>query len=118
VSGWKLRPETEFEFLSPEEEMDMWWNVVVFALIGVLAGAAARMWYSGQRPLRILVTMLLGMIGAVLGGLLSWTVWPAVEGQLSMGGLLTSFLGAVLVLVMSAIVAYARSRSVPGERVP
>jgi len=89
----------------------MFWNLVVFALIGVFTGAAARLFYPGRRPSRILGTMLLGMVGSVLGGLLSWVIWPEVNGQFSTGALLMSFIGAVLVVLFWAIVTYARGIS-------
>ena len=87
----------------------MWWNLGVFALIGLLAGASARLFYPGRQPMRILATLALGMAGSLLGGLLSRAFWPAVEGQFTSGALLMSALGAVLVLVAWAGVAYARS---------
>jgi uncharacterized membrane protein YeaQ/YmgE (transglycosylase-associated protein family) len=86
----------------------MLWNLVVFALLGLLTGAAARLFYPGREGTRIVGTMLLGMVGALLGGLLSWAFWPEVDGQFSTGALLMSVLGAVLVLVARACVAYAR----------
>jgi len=83
-------------------------NLVVFALIGLFAGAAARLFYPGRQAGRILGTMALGMVGSLLGGLLSWAFWPEVDGQFSSGALLLSILGAVLVLVIWASVSYAR----------
>jgi uncharacterized membrane protein YeaQ/YmgE (transglycosylase-associated protein family) len=91
-----------------EEKKIMLWNLVVFALIGVLTGAAARLFYPGREGGQILATLVFGTVGAVLGGLLSWAVWPEVDGQFSSGALLVSFLGAVLVLVARACVVYAR----------
>jgi uncharacterized membrane protein YeaQ/YmgE (transglycosylase-associated protein family) len=91
----------------------MMWNLLVFALIGLVAGGAARLFYPGREPLRILGTMALGMAGSLLGGLLSWVYWPAVEGSFTTGNLLMSVLGALLVLVFWAGVAYARSRGRP-----
>ena len=93
-------------------------DLVVFTVIGLLAGAAARLWYPGREPLRVAGTMLVGMGGAVLGGLVSWAVWSSVDGQLDPGALLTSFLGAVVVLGVWAWVAYARRISVPVRRSP
>jgi uncharacterized membrane protein YeaQ/YmgE (transglycosylase-associated protein family) len=94
------------------------WDLIVFALIGLLTGAAARVWYPGREAQRILGTILLGMAGSLLGGLISWGVWPAVDGQLTAGALLTSLVGAVLVVVAWAVVAYARSISAGPNRVP
>jgi uncharacterized membrane protein YeaQ/YmgE (transglycosylase-associated protein family) len=87
----------------------MLWNLVVFALIGLFVGGAARLFYPGRQPWRILGTLVLGVAGSLLGGLLSWTIWPAVESDIHTGALLISFLGAVLGLVLWAGVAYARS---------
>ncbi|HEV3255450.1 MAG TPA: hypothetical protein VG013_01095 [Gemmataceae bacterium] len=89
----------------------MLWNFVVFALIGLLAGGAARLFYPGRQPVKILATMVLGMAGALLGGLLSWAIWPPVQAEFSSGALLMSILGAVLALVLWAGVAYGRSIS-------
>jgi uncharacterized membrane protein YeaQ/YmgE (transglycosylase-associated protein family) len=86
-------------------------NLVVFAVIGLLAGAAARLFYPGRQPARILGTLVLGMVGSLLGGLLSWAYWPEVDGQFQAGALLVSILGAVLLLGFWAGVAYARSVS-------
>ena len=44
------------------------WNLLVFAVIGLLTGAAARLLYPGRRSTHILGTMLIGIIGAVAGG--------------------------------------------------
>lgn len=84
-------------------------NILVFALIGLLTGAAARLFYPGRQPMRILGTLAVGMAGALIGGVISWTTWPAVTGQFQVGNLLMSMLAAILVLVLWAGVAYARS---------
>jgi len=84
-------------------------NLLVFAVIGLLAGAAARLLYPGRRPLRVLGTMLIGMGGALGGGILSWIYWPFEDGQFQSGNLIVSFLGAMVVLAFSAGVVYVRS---------
>jgi uncharacterized membrane protein YeaQ/YmgE (transglycosylase-associated protein family) len=84
-------------------------NVLVFALIGVLAGTAGRMFYPGRQPLRILATLVLGMVGALAGGMISWFYWPMVEGQFQSGNLLMSVLGAMIAIVLWAGLAYGRS---------
>lgn len=86
----------------------MLWDLLVFAAIGLLAGAAARLLYPGRQAGEILVTVLLGATGALAGGMLSWSYWPYVNDHFHSGNLLISFLGAALVIVCSAGVAYAR----------
>ena len=94
------------------------WNLLVFALIGMLTGSAARMLYPGREPMRILGTLALGTAGALAGGMISWSYWPAAEDQFHSGNLLLSALGAVIVIVFSAGVAYARGFSAPRVTVP
>ena len=95
----------------------MWGPLVVFIVIGLLTGAAARLFCRGRELRKVAGSMLLGVVGALLGGLFSWSVWPVVEGQLYFGALLTSLSGAVLLLVAWAGVAYARNISVPSESI-
>ncbi len=85
------------------------WNLLVFAVIGVLTGAAARVLYPGRQSMHILGTMLIGIIGAVAGGVTSWIWWPAVEGVFLTGNLVLSLLGATMVIVLWAGVVYKRS---------
>lgn len=87
------------------------WNLLVFAVIGVLAGTAARMFYPGRQPTRIMGTLVLGMAGALAGGMLSWLFWPSVQDQFQSGNLLMSIVGAMLVIALWAGAAYTRSLS-------
>ncbi len=87
------------------------WNLLVFAVIGLLTGAAARLLYPGRQPTHALGTMLLGMIGALLGGMLSWAWWPAVDAEFHTGNLVLSLLGAMFAIAFYASVAYMRSFS-------
>jgi uncharacterized membrane protein YeaQ/YmgE (transglycosylase-associated protein family) len=84
------------------------WNLLVFAVIGLLMGAAARLLYPGRRFTHILGTMLIGMIGAAIGGMISWIWWPAVDGEFHTGNLILSVLGAMIVIVLWAGVSYKR----------
>jgi len=86
-------------------------NLIVFAMIGLFVGGAARLFYPGRQPMKILGTLVLSMGCALLGGLLSWAFWPEVDNQFSSGALLMSFLAAVVGVVFWAIVSYARSVS-------
>lgn len=85
-------------------------QLLTFAGIGLLAGAAARNFSSSQHTTQALGTWTLGVIGGLAGGLLSWAYWPAVENQLHVGNLLMALLGAGIVIVFSAGVDYARRR--------
>jgi uncharacterized membrane protein YeaQ/YmgE (transglycosylase-associated protein family) len=62
--------------------------------------------------MQVMGTMLLGTVGAVIGGLISWAYWPDVDGQFHAGALLTSLIGAVVVVAGFACWTYARKMSV------
>jgi uncharacterized membrane protein YeaQ/YmgE (transglycosylase-associated protein family) len=83
-------------------------DLFVFAVIGLLVGGAARLFYPGRQPLHIMGTLLLGMIGALAGGMFSWNYWPASADQFDAGNLLIATLGAVLAIVFWAAFAYKR----------
>jgi uncharacterized membrane protein YeaQ/YmgE (transglycosylase-associated protein family) len=87
----------------------MWSNLAVFALIGLFAGGTSRLFYPGRRPTRIVGTMVIGMLGAVGAGMISWNWWPAVAGQFYTGNLIMSILGAMILIVLWAAAVYKRS---------
>ena len=73
----------------------IWWLI-----IGLIAGALARLIRPGRDAMGIIATILLGIVGSILGGLVSWAIWgPDTEGTgFRPAGLLLSILGAILVL--------------------
>jgi len=73
----------------------IWWLI-----IGLIAGALARLIMPGRDPMGIIATIVLGIIGSILGGLVSWGIWgPETPGEsFRPAGLLLSILGAILVL--------------------
>ncbi len=71
----------------------IWWLI-----IGLIAGALARLVMPGRDPMGIIATILLGIVGSVLGGLVSWAIWGADTTGFQPAGLLLSILGAILVL--------------------
>ena len=80
----------------------IWWLI-----IGLVAGALARLIMPGRDSMSILATMLLGIAGSIVGGLVSWALWGTGRG-FQTGGLLLSILGAILLLWIFRMI---RSRS-------
>jgi uncharacterized membrane protein YeaQ/YmgE (transglycosylase-associated protein family) len=71
----------------------IWWLV-----IGLVAGALARLIMPGKDPMGLLATIILGIVGSVLGGLVSTLIWGTGEGGFQPAGLILSLLGAIVVL--------------------
>ncbi len=84
------------------------WNLLVFATIGLIIGAAARLAYPNRQGMHILGTLVLGAAGGLVGGMISWIYWPDVEGQFQTGNLILSAIGAVVAIQVWAAVSYAR----------
>lgn len=73
----------------------IWWLI-----IGLIAGALARLIMPGRDAMSWLATILLGIVGSIIGGLVSWAIWgpDTPNGGFRPAGLLLSILGAILVL--------------------
>lgn len=89
----------------------MFWDLINFAMIGLLLGVLVRFVVATDRnrpPVAIFVTIIPGMIGSLLGGIASWYIWPAENGQFLIGGVLTAIVGGVIA-VMLAVAVLRRS---------
>jgi uncharacterized membrane protein YeaQ/YmgE (transglycosylase-associated protein family) len=71
----------------------IWWLI-----IGLIAGALARLIMPGRDPMGVIATILLGIVGSILGGLVSWAIWGSDTTGFRPGGLILSILGAIIVL--------------------
>lgn len=76
--------------------------IVVMLVIGLVAGALARAVVPGDDSMSVGGTILLGIVGSFVGGFLGWALFgaDAGEGALQASGLLGSFLGAVVALLL------------------
>jgi uncharacterized membrane protein YeaQ/YmgE (transglycosylase-associated protein family) len=74
-------------------------NVVVWLLIGLLAGALARLLVPGRDPMGLGGTLLLGLVGSLIGGFLG-DLLDKGKDDLSPAGLLGSIIGAIIALLV------------------
>ncbi len=77
-------------------------NILAWVILGLIAGAIAKAIYPGNQGGGILGTMILGIIGAFVGGslynlLTTGTIAVAGAG-LSIGGVVVAVLGAIVAL--------------------
>jgi uncharacterized membrane protein YeaQ/YmgE (transglycosylase-associated protein family) len=96
----------------------MMWSLLVFALIGVLAGAGARLFYSQRQTGEVIRTLGLGLLGALGGVAVSWLTWPFEESRFHFGNLALAALGAALLLGVAAALAYAQDRAARQSQIP
>jgi uncharacterized membrane protein YeaQ/YmgE (transglycosylase-associated protein family) len=78
--------------------MDLW-GLIVFLVVGLIAGFIARALVPGPDPMGWLGTMVLGIIGSFVGGTLAALVFGG-SLTLSAAGLIGSIIGAIIVLLI------------------
>ncbi|TFV65324.1 UNVERIFIED_ORG: GlsB/YeaQ/YmgE family stress response membrane protein [Bacillus sp. AZ43] len=74
-------------------------GIVLALAIGLVAGLIARAVVPGKQDLGIIATVVLGLVGSVVGNVLAGLVREG-EATVALGGWWASILGAVLVLAV------------------
>ncbi len=77
-------------------------GIIAFLILGLLAGAIAKAIMPGDDPGGILVTMLLGVVGAMVGGWVAALLFDVnpVEGFFDLSTWITAIVGAVVLLAI------------------
>ncbi|MDX1468919.1 MAG: GlsB/YeaQ/YmgE family stress response membrane protein [Acidimicrobiia bacterium] len=82
-------------------------TILVWLLIGLVAGALARFLVPGRDPMGWLGTLVLGLVGSLVGGFLGNLIFDA-QMEISTAGLVGSTIGAIIALL---VYRSARSRA-------
>ena len=89
-------------------------HIIWMMIIGLIVGALAKLIMPGRDPGGIIVTMLLGIAGSLVGGLLGRLVGLYGPGQGA--GFIISTLGAILLLALYRLVVTHRHPTVGVHR--
>ena len=91
-------------------------SILAFIIIGLLAGLIARAILPGKQSMGLIATTLLGMVGSLVGGLISSLFTRGEVFRLTTSGIIMSVVGAFVVL---ALFTWAqRRRGHPHTRTP
>jgi uncharacterized membrane protein YeaQ/YmgE (transglycosylase-associated protein family) len=82
-------------------------GILGWILFGLIVGAIAKLLMPGRDPGGIIVTMLLGIAGAVLGGFLGRALGLYGEGEPA--GFIMATLGAIVLLALYRMMVGRRS---------
>lgn len=77
-------------------------GILLFIIIGFLAGLIARALMPGRQHFGVLATTLIGMAGSLVGGLIGSAIWSRGHvWALEPAGLILSIVGALIVLAIA-----------------
>lgn len=76
--------------------------IITLIVVGLIAGAIARLLVPGRDSIGIGATILLGIVGSFIGGFIGYAIFhkDADEGAFQPSGLIGSIVGAVIALLI------------------
>jgi uncharacterized membrane protein YeaQ/YmgE (transglycosylase-associated protein family) len=82
-------------------------GIIAFIILGALAGAIAKALLPGDDPGGLIVTTLIGIVGAILGGFLAGVLFDAdpMDEFFDISTWLTAIVGSIVLLLIYRAVA-------------
>jgi uncharacterized membrane protein YeaQ/YmgE (transglycosylase-associated protein family) len=95
------------DVISKEERM----GIIAFIILGLLAGLIAKAILPGNDPGGLIVTTLIGVAGAIIGGFLAGALFGAdpMDEFFDISSWLTAIVGAIILLVIYRMVVGRRT---------
>lgn len=84
-------------------------SILAWIVVGLIAGALAKMVVPGEGPGGIIGDMIIGIIGAVVGGWIFNAFGHAGATGINIGSIVVAFIGAVVLLLIVRAVTGRRA---------
>jgi uncharacterized membrane protein YeaQ/YmgE (transglycosylase-associated protein family) len=86
-------------------------GIIAFIILGALAGMIAKAILPGDDPGGIIVTTIIGIVGAIIGGFLAGVLFDAepLDEFFDISTWLTAIVGAIVLLLIYRVVAGRRT---------
>jgi uncharacterized membrane protein YeaQ/YmgE (transglycosylase-associated protein family) len=91
-------------------------GIIAFIILGLLAGIIAKAILPGDDPGGIIVTTLIGIAGAIIGGFLAAALFGAhpLDEFFDISTWLTAIIGAIILLLIYRLIVGRRGRAAYG----
>ena len=88
-------------------------GIIAFLILGLLAGAIAKAIMPGEDPGGIIVTTIIGVVGALVGGFLAAAVFGAhpLDEFFDISTWLTAIFGSIILLAIYRVVTRNRGHA-------
>lgn len=73
-------------------------HVIWMIIVGFIVGVIARFIYPGAVAMGFWLTVVLGIVGSLVGGIIGRAIWRAPDGRFHPAGFVMSIIGALIVL--------------------
>jgi uncharacterized membrane protein YeaQ/YmgE (transglycosylase-associated protein family) len=85
-------------------------GILAWIILGLLAGAIAKAILPGDDPGGIIVTMIIGVVGALLGGFLAQAIFSVdtLDNFWDLSTWVTAIVGSIILLLLYRLVAGRR----------
>jgi uncharacterized membrane protein YeaQ/YmgE (transglycosylase-associated protein family) len=74
--------------------------IIAWAFFGLIVGAIARLLVPGRQPIGMLMTMVLGVVGSLVGGRISWVFRGGEPSVYEPSGWIMSIVGAIIMVAL------------------
>ena len=76
--------------------------IISLLIVGLIAGAVARLVVPGKQDLSIVATIVIGVVGSFVGGFLGYLLFrsDSNDGFFQPSGIIGSIIGAIIVLLL------------------
>ena len=89
-------------------------GIIAFIILGLIAGLIAKALLPGDDPGGFIITAIIGIVGAILGGFLAQVLFDAdpLDEFWDISSWLTAIVGAIVLLLIYRMVVGRRARTV------
>ena len=87
-------------------------GIIIWIVVGLVAGLVARALVPGPQPMGLVATTLLGLAGSLIGGFIGYLVGGGTDlNAFHAAGLIGSIIGAIVLLAIQQMVSGRHHRA-------